>query len=115
MAIAYVKKKAPRKRLWIVEWLFPKMIRETRCTECGRPFLEHPEREPMQRFEQGNVELLLYEDKTALRTEYRLRVGVWRPSQDSYYFAQLFSKEHFEDLQCVVTDAVEFVAGCEEG
>jgi len=52
MAIVYAKKKI-RGRNWMLEWLFPKMIRETRCKECGRPFLEHPEREPKHRFEEG--------------------------------------------------------------
>ena len=114
MAIAYAKKKI-RGRNWMLEWLFPKMIRETRCKECGRPFLEHPEREPKHRFEEGNVELFLYENQIAFRKEWKLRVGVWCTSHDSYYFGQLFSKENLKSLQRVLAEAVEFVEGCDEG
>ena len=114
MAIAYKIKKAPRKRLPILEWLFPKMIRETSCKECGRPFLEHPDREPTHRFEEGNVELFLYEDRTVRRKEYKLRVGVWRTSHESFHFSQLYSEEHLEDLGSVVSEAIEFVKGCKK-
>ena len=113
MAIAKGKTNT-QKRKGIFELIFPKKIRESRCDECGRPYLEHPEREPTERFAKGNVELFLYEDRSGFRKEYKLRIGVWRPSQDNFSFCQLFSEVDFPFLKSVVTEAVEFVAGCEE-
>ncbi len=115
MTIVLKRKKRPRKRNFLRDLFFPELIRERQCRVCGRPFLEHPEREPYQRCEEGNVELLLYKDQTALRTQFRLRVGVWRRSLDGYYFAQLFDREELVDLQRVLSEAVEFIEGCEEG
>lgn len=115
MTIVLKRKKRPRKRNFLRDLFFPERVRERQCRVCGRPFLEHPEREPLQRFEEGNVELLLYKDATTLRTQYRIRVGVWRFSLDGYYFAQLFERGEFADLQRVLSEAVEFVKGCEKG
>ncbi|MDX1926245.1 MAG: hypothetical protein SFV81_07000 [Pirellulaceae bacterium] len=112
MAIAMVKQKT-RGRNWVLELLFPKMIRETQCKVCGRPFLEYPDREPTRRFVRGNVELFLYEDKLDQKKVLSMRVGVWRKSHN-YFFGQLFSREDFSDLHRVITEALIFVVGCEE-
>lgn len=108
MAIVYRRKKI-RGRYPILELLFPKKIRETRCSECGRPFLEHPEREPDLCMSEDNVELFLYRDQVGKETRYRLRVGAWRLNNDEYMLSQLFKCEEVWALQCVFTKAVEFV------
>lgn len=106
--------KRTKERRGILQLLFPKKTREYRCGECGRPFLEHAEREPEFRVNKGNVELQLYRDRTGLRKRFTLRVGVWKLSQNQFYLGQLFSQEDFDNLESVITEAVGFVEGCEE-
>lgn len=113
MSIVYVKKKQP-KRMPILEWLYPKKIRETKCSECGRPFLEYPDREPHHRFKAGDVDLHLYQESARGQFTFRLRVGVWQKDKDSYYYAQLISRTYFEDLQAALAETIEYVRRCEE-
>lgn len=100
-----------RRRKGLLHWLFPERIRESKCNECGRPYLEHPEREPKYRIVQGQVEVLLYEDKFGMGTEYKMRVGVWYAGRHGFHLGQLYSSEHMHDLQRAVSKAVGFVVG----
>ncbi len=103
-----------RLRKAILALLFPTRLRESRCEECGRPFLEYPERNPTGRFEHGKVELLMYHDKSAFGESIKLRIGVWKPSNDNFYFGQLFGREDLLSLNHVVSKALGQVQGCEE-
>ena len=107
MTIA-MKRKKTRGRLPILEFFFPKRIRETKCPSCGIPFLEHPDREPTHRFANKDVELLMYSKHSHSRKDYRVRVGVWRLSQDSFQFCQLFNTQELTALLDVVAKAIEF-------
>ena len=103
-----------RLRKAILSLLFPTRLRETRCDECGRPFLEYPERNPTRRFEHGKVDLLMYHDKSAFKESIKLRVGVWKSSDDNFYFGQLFGREDLISLSHVVSMALGQIEGCEE-
>ncbi len=108
MTIA-MKRKKTRGRLPLLEFLFPKHIRETKCPSCGVPFLEHPDREPTHRFADRDVELLMYAKHSISRKDYRVRVGVWRLSHDSFQFCQLFNVQELIALRDVVAKAIEFI------
>lgn len=107
MTIA-MKRKKTRGRLPILEFLFPKHIRETSCPSCGVPFLEHPDRVPTHRFCNKDVELLMYSKHSHSRKDYRVRVGVWRLSRDSFQLCQLFNIQELTSLLDVVAKAIEF-------
>lgn len=107
MTIA-MKRKKTRGRLPILELLFPKRIRETKCPTCGVPFLEHPDREPTQPFVSRDVQLYMYSKHSNSRTEYLVRVGVWRYLQDRFALCQLFTVQELSDLLVVVAKAIEF-------
>jgi hypothetical protein len=77
--------------------------------------LEQPDRDPLQRFSKGNVELFVYEvTGLARRKELKARIGVWHATHDGFYFGQLFSQDDIDALLDVVHEAVEFVVGYEE-
>ena len=101
-------------RVGILARLFPKRMDERICSECGKPTLDHPDQVPARRFSKGNTEAFLYKYKTRSRVEYKLRVGVWHPGLHSSQLAQLFSEEDLVDLGYVLTEAIEFVTGCEK-
>jgi hypothetical protein len=108
MTIA-LKRKKTKGRLPILNLLFPKLIRETKCPTCGLPFLEHPDREPTHRYTNNDVELLMYAKHSDSGKDYRARVGVWKPSQDSFTLCQLFNEKELTALLDVVAKAVEFI------
>lgn len=108
------KGKNTDQRVGLLALLFPKKIDERICSECGRPTLDHPDQVPARRFSRGNTEAFLYKYKTRSRNEYKLRVGVWHPGLHSSQLAQLFSEEDLVDLGYVLTEAIEFVTGCQK-
>jgi hypothetical protein len=89
----------------------PRRLREVKCSDCGRPYMEFAERDPEFRFTDGNVEAFVYLDKTAQGEFYRLRVGAWRYRPDGYFFGQLFERGDFISLFRVVNSAVGFIHG----
>jgi hypothetical protein len=113
MAMAMTRKRIPGRKP-IFEWLFPKKVRETRCSKCGRPFLEHPDREPTHRFVSKDVELMIYAQHSGIRREHWLRVGVWRRTIADFQFSQLIDLRELLSLQKVVAEAVEFMKVEEE-
>lgn len=115
MALATPQKSTSNQRKGLFNYLFSKGIREIRCQECGRPFLEHPRRVPTSRFVSGNVELFMYEQKTAFRKNFVFRVGSWKILGDDFVYRQLFDLVDVFDLQLVVRQAIEFIDGCDIG
>ena len=106
---AHYQYQPKRKKLPWFRWFFATKIREVRCTMCGRPYIEHPDREPDFRISENNVELMLYTDLTNDRFGYRARVGVWHLLGDQFHFGQLFSASELKCLVEVIKEAVEFI------
>ncbi len=113
MAMAKKQEKTNRRHP-LIEFLFPEKVREISCCECGRPYLEHPERTPTHRFVNRDVELLMYVRHSRARKEYWLRVGAWRPSNDGFRLHQLFNQHEVAALLDVVVKAFEFIKAEEE-
>ena len=108
--MAITMKRAKQRGKWrFIKWLFSKKIRETKCSTCGRPFLEYPDREPKQRFEIGDVEILLYESHLGRSSELYARVGVWRKSKHDFELHQLFRESEIAELSFVCSKALEFI------
>ena len=98
-----------RKKLSLIGLLFAKKVREVKCTMCGRPYIEHPDLDPDQRFRHDNVELFLYRDFTRGELVYKTRVGVWRLQGDQFHYGQLFTFDQMKSLVRVIREAVEFI------
>jgi hypothetical protein len=107
------RKKSERRLIRFLRFIFPPTIHENVCTECLRPRVEHPDRVPSARFANGNVEVFLYR-KQSLRREYVARVGAWRSGADDFQLGQLIASQDLEDLLRSLTEAIEFVEGCEK-
>jgi len=112
MAIAQ-RMKGKRRLNRFLRFVFPPTIREKVCTECLRPRVEHPDRVPSARFANGSVEVFLYR-KHGLRKEYVARVGAWRLGADDFQLGQLIPSQDLLDLLRSLTEAIEFVEGCEK-
>jgi hypothetical protein len=108
MAIANNHKKTRR---WssLFDFLRPEQPLEKCCPECGRPYLEHPERAPTHRFHNRDVELFIYEQHRRGRKSFWLRVGVWRATNDGFRLHQILDQHEAEALLDVVGKAVEFM------
>ena len=86
---------------WPWRWIFTPKVNERFCRHCGLPFQEGTMPEPIGKYQQGSIGVLVFPAGGFRQKEFVVRFGRWKASGGRFYLSEYVPTDELANLLTV--------------